>query len=79
MRHAPESFFLDPIEEPHNILEGAIEWSAFVGSRVEVKLRIGETSLLIDAPTNREYIAGETLKVYVSKDKTIVLPWTGKS
>ncbi len=74
----PESFFLDAPEDPHNILEGEIEWSAFFGSRVEVKVKIGETSLLIDAPTNREYIAGETLKVYVPKDKTIVLPWTGK-
>jgi spermidine/putrescine ABC transporter ATP-binding subunit len=74
----PESFFLEAPDEPHNILEGTIEWSAFVGPLVEVKVRIGETSLMIDAPTNREYVAGETLKVYVPKEKTIVLPWQGK-
>jgi iron(III) transport system ATP-binding protein len=73
----PESFFLEAPDEPHNILEGTIEWSAFVGPLVEVKVRIGETSLMIDAPTNREYVAGETLKVYVPKEKTIVLPWQG--
>jgi spermidine/putrescine ABC transporter ATP-binding subunit len=74
----PESFFLEAPDESHNILEGIIEWSAFVGPLVEVKVKIGETSLMIDAPTNREYVAGETLKVYVSKDKTIVLPWVSQ-
>ena len=74
----PESFFLEAPDEPHNILEGIIEWSAFVGPLVEVKVKIGETSLMIDAPTNREYIAGETLKVYVPKEKTIVLPWVSQ-
>ena len=74
----PESFFLEAPDEPHNILEGIIEWSAFVGPLVEVKVKIGETSLMIDAPTNREYVAGETLKVYVPKEKTIVLPWVSQ-
>ncbi len=71
----PESFTLEEPDQPHNILEGTIEWSAFVGSRIEVKISIAKTSLLIDAPTNRDYVAGEKLKVYVPKDKTIVLPW----
>jgi len=74
----PESFFLEAPDEPHNVLEGIIEWSAFVGPLVEVKVKISETSLMIDAPTNREYVAGETLKVYVPKDKTIVLPWVSQ-
>lgn len=74
----PESFFLEALDEPHNVLDGVIEWSAFVGPLVEVKLKIGGTSLMIDAPTNREYIAGESLKVYVPKKKTIVLPWVSQ-
>jgi iron(III) transport system ATP-binding protein len=73
----PESFFLEAPDEPHNILEGIIEWSAFVGPIVEVKVRIGDTSLMIDAPTYREYMQGETLIVYVPIEKTIVLPLNG--
>jgi spermidine/putrescine ABC transporter ATP-binding subunit len=74
----PESFFLEPPAEPHNVLEGVIEWCAFVGPLVEVKVKIGETSLMIDAPTNREYNARETLRVYVPKDKTLVFPWVSQ-
>jgi iron(III) transport system ATP-binding protein len=74
----PESFSLQIPDEPHNVLEGVIEWSAFVGPLVEVKIKIGETSLMIDAPTYRDYIAGEALTVYVPKNKTIVLPWVNQ-
>ena len=60
-----------------NTLEGVIDWSAFVGPRIEVKVTIGESSLMIDAPTDMDYIPGEKLTVYPPKAKTIVLPWLG--
>ncbi len=71
----PESFFLEELDEPCNKLEGIIEWSAFVGPTTEVKIIIGSSSFMIDAPTDREYVQGEKLTVYVPKAKTIVLPW----
>jgi hypothetical protein len=36
---------------------------------------IGDESLMIDAPPERDYKSGDTLKVYVPKKKTVVLPW----
>ncbi len=71
----PESFFLDEPDEPYNTLEGTIEWSAFVGPTTEVKIIIGSSSFMIDAPTDGDYAQGEKLTVYVPKAKTIVLPW----
>jgi multiple sugar transport system ATP-binding protein len=71
----PENFNLKEPEEPYNTLNGEIEWSAFIGAVSEVKILIGHESLLIDAPPKREYNSGENLKVYVPKEKTVVLPW----
>jgi ABC-type Fe3+/spermidine/putrescine transport system ATPase subunit len=71
----PESFNVKMPDEPSNVLEGTIEWSAFVGPITEVKVRIGDTSLLINAPSEREYPPGSTLRVYIPRDKTLVLPW----
>jgi len=73
----PESFFLDEPNEPYNTLEGVIEWSAFIGAITEVKIIIGSSSFMIDAPSDGVYIQGEKLRVYVPKDKTIILPWMG--
>ena len=61
-------------DEPSNVLEETIEWSALVGPITEVKAQIGDTSLLINAPPDREYHQGSTVRVYISRDKTIVLP-----
>lgn len=71
----PETFHLKEPDEPYNTLDGVIEWCAFVGAVSEVKIMIGEESLMIDAPPDQEYISGDTLKVYVPKEKTVVLPW----
>jgi ABC-type Fe3+/spermidine/putrescine transport system ATPase subunit len=71
----PEGFSVREPEEPSNVVEGAIEWSAFVGPITEVKISVGGVSLLIDAPPDRDYLSGETLRLYLPKDKTIVLPW----
>ncbi len=71
----PEDFSVREPEEPSNVVEGTIEWSAFVGPITEVKISVGGVSLLVDAPSDRDYRAGETLRLYLPKDKTIVLPW----
>ena len=71
----PENFYLKEPNTPYNILIGVIEWSAFIGAVSEVKLRIGDESLTIDAPPEKNYRSGEKLKVYMPKEKTVVLPW----
>jgi len=53
----PENFFLKALDEPYNVLDGLIEWSSFIGAVTEVKILIGDESLLIDAPAGREYVS----------------------
>jgi ABC-type Fe3+/spermidine/putrescine transport system ATPase subunit len=71
----PEYFTVREPPEPSNSVEGTIEWSAFVGPITEVRINVGGVSLLVDAPPDREYETGSTLRVYIPKRKTIVLPW----
>ncbi|MCW4048349.1 MAG: ABC transporter ATP-binding protein [Candidatus Bathyarchaeota archaeon] len=71
----PECFTVDEPDEAFNIIEGTLEWSAFVGSITELKLTVGRFSLLCDAPSDRTYEAGAKLKIYIPKSRTIVLPW----
>jgi ABC-type Fe3+/spermidine/putrescine transport system ATPase subunit len=71
----PENFFLKELDEPYNVLDGLIEWSSFIGAVTEVKILIGDESLLIDAPAGLEFVSGESLKVYIPKSKTVILPW----
>ena len=71
----PENFEVKPLEVPCNVIEGTVEWSAFIGSVTEVKLRVGDKSLLIEIPSELEATPGKELKVYIAQDKTIVLPW----
>jgi len=70
----PEKFTLEEPREPSNMLEGATEWTAFVGPYKEVKLNVGGMGLLIDIPPETDASAGLKLRVYISQKDTIVLP-----
>ena len=71
----PENLSFEIPSEPYNTLDGQVEGRAFVGAVSEGKFRIGDESLMIDASPEREYESGSTVKVYVPKAKTLVLPW----
>ncbi|MCJ7731005.1 ABC transporter ATP-binding protein [Candidatus Bathyarchaeota archaeon] len=71
----PENIHFNAPSEPYNTLNGVIEWSSFVGAVSEVKFRIGNESIMIDASPDNEYVSGEAMKVYIPKLKTLTLPW----
>ncbi len=71
----PENFSTREPEVPHNTIEGDLEWSAFLGPVTEVKLNLGKSTIVIDAPSNLRAESGEKLRVYIPKEDTIVLPW----
>jgi ABC-type Fe3+/spermidine/putrescine transport system ATPase subunit len=70
----PESFEVKPPDEPYNIIEGVIEWGAFVGSHTEVRLDVLSHKLLVDVPSDIDCPVGGTLKVYIPHEDTIFLP-----
>ena len=69
----PESFTLKEPEEPSNLLDGVVEWVAFVGPFKEVKLNVGGRRILVDVPPDVETPVGGKLKVYISHRNTIIL------
>jgi len=70
----PENFSLTKQGDQVNILEGIVKWSAFIGPYKEVKLAVGENTILLDVPPEVETPVGAKLKVYISHKETIVLP-----
>lgn len=70
----PENFTLTRSSEPSNMLEGTIEWAAFIGPHKEVKLRVGGNTILVDIPPDIETPIGNKLRVYISHKETIILP-----
>jgi ABC-type Fe3+/spermidine/putrescine transport system ATPase subunit len=70
----PESFEVKPSDEPYNIIEGVIEWGAFVGSHTEVRLDVLGHKLLVDVPPDIDCPVGGSLRVYIPHEDTIFLP-----
>ena len=70
----PENFSLTKQGDQVNILEGIVKWSAFIGPYKEVKLAVGDNTILLDVPPEVETPVGAKLKVYISHKETIVLP-----
>ncbi|MBD3207490.1 ATP-binding cassette domain-containing protein [Candidatus Bathyarchaeota archaeon] len=71
----PEKFSITQPDIPYNVIEGELEWSAFLGPVTEVKLNLGQSTIFIDAPSSLRAESGEVLKVYLPKEDTIILPW----
>jgi ABC-type Fe3+/spermidine/putrescine transport system ATPase subunit len=71
----PENFSTRKPGVSFNTIEGDLEWSAFLGPVTEVKLNLGKTTIVIDAPSDLKAESGEKLKVYIPKEETIILPW----
>jgi ABC-type Fe3+/spermidine/putrescine transport system ATPase subunit len=70
-----ENLSLSEIDEPSNVIEGEVEWCAFVGSTTEIKLSIGNEKLVINVRSDRNYEPREKLVFYVPQKMTTILPW----
>ena len=70
----PESFMINPPNEPYNNFEGVIEWAAFVGYHTEVRIDVAGHKLMVDVPSDVETPVGENLKVFAPERDTIFLP-----
>jgi ABC-type Fe3+/spermidine/putrescine transport system ATPase subunit len=69
----PEDFTLENPGEQANVLEGVVEWEAFIGPYKEVKLSVEGATVLVDLPPEVETQIGSNLRVYIHHDDTIVL------
>jgi len=69
----PESFTFEDPGGQVNVIEGTVEWEAFIGPYKEVKLSVGGTTVLVDASPEIETPIGQKLRVYIAHSETIVL------
>ncbi|MEM2129854.1 MAG: ABC transporter ATP-binding protein [Candidatus Bathyarchaeia archaeon] len=70
----PENFVFEKPKSASNQLRGIVEWTAFVGSRTDVRINMNERRLLIHAPPDIEVLVGKEVTFYVSQEDTIILP-----
>ena len=70
----PENFTLKEPGRPSNVLEGVVEWMAFVGPYVEARINIGRAKLLVDFEPDTQISLGERVRVYIPNDEVIILP-----
>jgi len=70
----PENFVLEKPKSASNQLRGIVEWTAFVGSRTDVRININERRLIIHAPPDVDVPVGKEVTFYISQEDTIVLP-----
>jgi ABC-type Fe3+/spermidine/putrescine transport system ATPase subunit len=69
----PENFTLEDPGERSNVLEGTVEWEAFIGPYKEVKLNVEGRTVLVDVPPETDTGIGNKLRVYIPHSETIVL------
>jgi ABC-type Fe3+/spermidine/putrescine transport system ATPase subunit len=70
----PENFVLEKPKTASNQLQGIVEWTAFVGSRTDVRINIHERRLLVHAPPDVEIPVGKEITFYIPQEDTIILP-----
>jgi len=70
----PESYEVEVPDEPHNVLEGRVEWFSFIGPYTEVRLDVEGYKLLVDVPPDLKTEVGGNLRVYLPVKDTIILP-----
>ncbi len=67
----PESIRLARPEDTENILDATVENAMFLGDKLEVRLRIGSTSLVAYFPNKTSIWVGERIRVTIPSDYVI--------
>ncbi len=74
----PESFRLAGGVEGVNVLQGIVESSMFLGDKKEVKLKIGNASIIVYLPSETRVEAGDKITVEIPPERVLVLPAMGR-
>ncbi len=71
----PEDIVIDPGQAAaNNQLEGTIDATLFIGDRFECHVRIGEQTILVYAPRNRQLQEGQRVRLYFPPESVSVWP-----
>ncbi len=70
----PEDFLVEPPREPHNVIEGIIEFSMFLGSFTQLRMSVASQNLKVFVDPKIEVKPGDKFTVYVKVDDVLVFP-----
>ncbi|MEM4032718.1 MAG: ABC transporter ATP-binding protein, partial [Zestosphaera sp.] len=70
----PEDFLVEPPREPHNVIEGVIEFSMFLGSFTQLRMSVASQNLKVFVDPKIEVKPGDKFTVYVKVDDVLVFP-----
>ncbi len=70
----PEGFRKASLSDMENVFEGQVETVMFLGDKRELKVRVGEASLVVYLPPEERVEAGDRLSLYIPPEKVMVLP-----
>ncbi|RLG80920.1 MAG: ABC transporter ATP-binding protein [Thermoprotei archaeon] len=61
-----------------NLIKGIVDIAMFLGEKVEARIRVGKTSLVVYLPNTMHISIGKELAVIIPRDNTIVVPAIGE-
>lgn len=68
----PEDFLVEPPGEPHNVIEGVVEFSMFLGSFTQLRVSVANQNLKVFVDPKTEVKPGEKFTVYVKVSDVLV-------
>lgn len=70
----PEDFLVEPPKEPHNVLEGVVEFSMFLGSFTQLRVSVANQNLKVFIDPKKEVKPGSRFVMYVRISDVLVFP-----
>jgi len=69
----PEEIRVEKKGDDVNEFEGTVEWLAYVGNRIEARVKVGKEEILVSLDPNTEISLGQRLRFYIPVTDTIVV------
>lgn len=73
----PEDFSIEPYSVKHNVIEGVVELTMFLGPFTQVRLKTGSQSIFVYVDPEDEPRIGQNIRVYIKPSDVVVFPAHG--
>ncbi len=73
----PEDFMVEPPAIRHNVIEGIIELTMFLGPFMQVRLKISRQNLMVYIDPDLDVKTGSKLRVYIAPSDVYLFPFKG--
>ncbi len=70
----PGDFLPSAPNTPYNTFVGTVEWTGFIGSYLQIRLRINDRTILVNVEPRSKVSIGSRIKTYIPFEYTTILP-----